>query len=271
MRGLAIVKEAKTMHSSPLTLTYPFPGVAQITVARPRVRNALDWETMEAFAAAVHTLEGAADVRAAVLCGAGGTFLSGGDLRALHGAVTEAEGARLVRVMSDALDALEALPFPVIAALDGAARGGGAEVALACDVRLMAEDATLGFVQISLGLMPGWGGAGRLLRTVGYGRALLWLTTGRILTAEEACRHHLVEQLAPPGGALPAALDLAQRIAERHPPAVRAIKRTLRAHLASASLPEAVAVERAAFLPLWTDEYHLQAVERFLARKRSGA
>ncbi len=251
----------------PLTLTYPSPGVAQITVSRPRVRNALDWETMEAFADAVRTLARDEGMRAAVLCGAGGTFLSGGDLRALHDAVTAADGARLVRVMSDALDELSALPFPVIAAIDGAARGGGAEIALACDLRVMAQDATLGFVQVNLGLMPGWGGAGRLLRAVGYGRALLWLTTGEILDAGTAYRHGLVERLAPAAGALPAALELARQIAARHPPAVRAIKRTLRGYL---ELPpaEAAAAERAAFPPLWVDEFHLQAVERFLNRKR---
>ncbi len=251
----------------PLTLTHPFPGVAQITVSRPRVRNALDWETMDAFAETVRALRSDPEIRAAVLCGADGTFLSGGDLRALHDAVTEADGARLVRVMSDALDDLAALPFPVIAAIDGAARGGGAEIALACDLRVMARDATLGFVQINLGLMPGWGGAGRLLRTVGYGRALLWLTTGEILDAEEACRHGLVERLAPPGGALSEALELAERIASRHPPAVRAIKRTLRAYL-EVPPAEAAVAEREAFPPLWVDEFHLQAVERFLNRKR---
>jgi enoyl-CoA hydratase len=188
-------------------------------------------------------------------------------LRALHDAVSEADGARLVAGMTETLNRLAALPFPVIAAIDGAARGGGAEIALSCDLRIMASDATIGFVQISLGLMPGWGGARRLWQQVGYSRALLWLTTGAVLTAEEAKQHGRVEELAPPGKALPAALELAERIAAQHPPAVRAIKRTLRNYAENVTPPWAAQAERDAFPPLWADAYHLRAVEQFLQRK----
>ncbi|RMF48677.1 MAG: enoyl-CoA hydratase/isomerase family protein [Anaerolineae bacterium] len=250
-----------------ILLDTPYPGVAQLTVNRPQVRNALDWETMDAFADAVTELAGRSDVRALVVCGAHGTFLSGGDLRALHDATGEAAGARLVAGMTRSLERLAALPYPVFAALDGAARGGGAEVALACDVRVMAQDATLGFVQVRLGLMPGWGGAQRLLRLVGYGRALLWLTTGEVLDAAQAYAAGLVEALAPTGGALPAALELARQVAAQSPQAVQAIKRTLRAHLDGVSPAWSAALEQAAFPPLWAHPYHQQAVKRFLQRK----
>ncbi len=252
-----------------IVVNSPLPHIVQITVSRPRVRNALDWETMDAFAETVARLENRPGLRAVILTGGGGTFISGGDLRALHGAVSEADGARLVASMTAALNRLAALPFPVIAAIDGAARGGGAEIALACDLRIMASDATIGFVQISLGLMPGWGGTRRLWQQVGYSRALLWLTTGAVLTAGEARWHGLVDELAPPGEALPAALELAERIAAQHPPAVRAIKRTLRNYAENITPPRAEQAERDAFPPLWVDEYHLQAVERFLQRKSS--
>ena len=241
--------------------------MAQITVTRPRVRNALDWAAMDAFAETITQLEARSDLRAAVLTGGGGTFISGGDLRALHDAVSEADGARLVAGMTETLNRLAALPFPVIAAIDGAARGGGAEIALACDLRVMAQDATIGFVQVNLGLMPGWGGARRLWAQVGYGRALLWLTTGTVLTAEEAVRYGLIEEIVPPGEALPAALDLAERIAAQHPPAVQAIKRTLRNYQENVTPPWAAQAERDAFPPLWVDEFHLRAVDRFLSRK----
>ncbi len=250
-----------------ISIEFPSPGVAQVIVSRPQVRNALDWAHMDAFAETIEHLAANRQVRAAVLCGGGGTFLSGGDLSALHNATTQADGARLVTGMSRTLERLEALPFPVVAAIDGAARGGGAEIALACDVRVMAQDATLGFVQVHLGLMPGWGGAQRLLRLVGYGRALLWLTSGQILDAESAYRHALVEELAPPGQAVAHALGLAARLAAQPPAAVQAIKRVLRAHLDGSPPAWGAALEQAAFPPLWADEIHHRAVERFLQRK----
>ncbi|GAB4534027.1 MAG: enoyl-CoA hydratase/isomerase family protein [Anaerolineales bacterium] len=245
---------------------FPLPGVAQVTISRPEVRNALDWEHMQAFAGAVEQLAADHSVRAVVLRGGGDTFISGGDLRALHDERDEAAGARLVAGMTTVLARLEALPCPVIAAIEGAARGGGAEVALACDVRVMAQDATLGFVQVNLGLMPGWGGAQRLLRLVGYGRALLWLTSGQILDAESASRHALVEEIAPPGQAVAHALQLAARLADQPPAAVQAIKRTLRAHLDGSPPAWSAALEQAAFPPLWAAETHHQAVQRFLQR-----
>jgi len=250
-----------------ITINFPSPGVALVTVTRTRVRNALDWDTMAAFAEAVTQLKARSDLRAAVLTGGGGTFISGGDLRALHDAISEADGMRLVSEMTEALNCLAALPFPVIAAIDGAARGGGAEIALACDLRVMAHDATIGFVQINLGLMPGWGGARRLWAQVGYSRALLYLTTGTILSADDAYRQGLVEELAPPGDAIPAALELARQIATRHPPAVQAIKRTLRNYQEDITHAEMLQAERDAFPPLWVDAYHLQAVDRFLQKR----
>ncbi len=254
-----------------IVLESPCEGVMQLTVSRPQVRNALDWETMEAFERAVEALAARRDVRALVVCGAGGTFLSGGDLRVLHDASSEQDGARLSAGMTRALERLSALPFPVLAAIDGAARGGGAEVALACDVRVMAADATLGFVQVNLGLMPGWGGAQRLLRLAGYGRALLWLTSGQVLDAETAFRGGLVEALAPAGAALRSALDLARRLAARPPQAVRAIKYALRAHLDGSPPAWSAVLEQAAFPPLWADEAHSRAVARFLERKQGAA
>ncbi len=253
-----------------ILLDIPYPGVAQLTVNRPAVRNALDWQAMDALAAAMENLGKRQDVRALVVCGAQGTFLSGGDLRALHDDSGERAGARLVAGMTHTLERMAALPYPVFAALDGAARGGGAEVALACDVRVMARDATLGFVQVRLGLMPGWGGAQRLLRLAGYGRALLWLTTGMVLDAAQAHAAGLVEVLAPAGGALSAALALARDVATQPPQAVQAIKRTLRAHLDGVSPAWSASLEQAAFPPLWAHEDHQQAVRRFLQKGGKG-
>ena len=130
----------------------------------------------------------------------------------------------------------------------------------------MSVTADLGFVQITLGLTPGWGAGQRLLRLVGYSRALEWLTTGRVLKAEEAAAFGLANRVVAPGMALQEATELAQRIASQPAPAVKAVKRLLRLGLAFP--PEtAAAMEQAIFPPLWAAGEHLQAVEKFINRK----
>ena len=162
------------------------PGIAILQVERPEVRNALDWAAMRAFGEGVEQAHAMPELRALVLSGSARAFIAGGDLKELANYPTRADGAKLSAGMSAALARLEALPCPTIAAMNGPARGGGAEISLACDLRVMAADADLGFVHISLGLTPGWGAGQRLLRLAGYSRALEWLATGRVLSAEEA-------------------------------------------------------------------------------------
>ena len=133
-------------------------------------------------------------------------------------------------------------------------------------MRVMAANADLGFVQIRQALIPGWGGGQRLLRLVGYARAMEWLLTGRILTAEEALAVGLANRLAPAGKALEEALALAREIAAHPPQTVRAIKALLRA---GTTLPPALAAaeEQRLFPPLWAEDAHLQAVRAFLQRR----
>jgi len=249
-----------------VTLQLHQPGIAILQVERPEVRNALDWAAMRAFGEQVEAAHALPGLRALILCGSAKAFVAGGDLKELANYPSRADGARLSARMSAALERLEALPCPTIAAMNGPARGGGAEISLACDLRVMAADADLGFVQASLGLTPGWGAGQRLLRLVGYSRALEWLATGRILSAEEALAHGLANRLAPGGRALEVALELAGQIAAQPIETVRAIKRLLRAGL---TLPPetAQAHEGAEFPDLWAAEEHLQAVRRFLQRE----
>jgi enoyl-CoA hydratase/carnithine racemase len=167
--------------------------------------------------------------------------------------------------MGRALSRLESLPCPTIAAIEGPARGGGVEIALACDLRVMSTEADLGLVQITLGLTPGWGAGQRLLRLVGYSRALEWLLIGRVLTAQEALAYGLANIGSSPRQALQEALELARKIASQPATAVQAIKRLLRAGILLS--PElAAANEQTEFPPLWAAEAHLQAVEKFFRR-----
>jgi enoyl-CoA hydratase len=239
-------------------------GILQVN--RPQVRNALNWEAMQAFQECVEKAHAQTDLRALIVTGTPKAFIAGGDLKELHRYSTQADGERLSKAMSAALERLEALPCPTIAALDGPARGGGAEICLANDLRVMAEDADLGLVQVTLGLTPGWGAGQRLLRLVGYSRALELLVTGRVIGANEALALGLVNRLAPPGEALSTALELARQIASQPVDTVRAIKRLLRFGLLLPS-ETAAALEAAEFPSLWAAEEHAQAVERFLNRK----
>lgn len=242
-------------------------GVAVVTINRPEVRNALNWEAMRALGRTVDRAAAQPDLRAVILTGAGGrAFISGGDLRDLHTERSEEEGLRQHDLMTGVLDGLSALPVPVIAALEGATRGGGCEVALACDLRVAATDATFGFIQIRLGLTPGWGGAKRLIDAVGYVQALDLLVTGRVLDAEEALALRLVSRLCEPGQALATARAYAERIAQAPPLALRGVKEVLHGHL---TLPEdaAQARERNTFGWLWATEDHAEASAAYFEKR----
>jgi enoyl-CoA hydratase/carnithine racemase len=242
-------------------------GIAVLTMNRPQARNALNWDDMQAFADTVETAHGISDLCALVVTGSGGAFCAGGDLYELDNYPSHSDGVRLTKIMGNALNRLEELPFPTIAAIEGPALGGGAEVALACDLRVMAESATLGLMHVRLAICPAWGGGQRLLRLVGYARALAWLAAGRILTAAETLAFNLANRLTPDGQALEEAMELASSFTRHDPAAIRAIKRILRAGLTKP--PQEAAVDEQSELPdLWIAPAHLKASTHFVNRKR---
>lgn len=250
-----------------LLLTRDAHGVVTITFNRPQVRNALNWATMEAFAAAARELHEDTGLRAVILTGAGtDSFCAGGDLRELHGYTSEADGQRVARVMGDALRDLERLPVPVIAAINGYALGGGSEIALACDVRIVDDAAQLGLVHLRLGLLPGWGAGQRLLRLVGYGRAIQMMLSARPYGALELRDLGVVNLITPPGEALAAAQEFAAQIVAWDADAVRAVKAALQAGLTQ-PYEAALAAEQAHFPALWAAPAHNEAVARFVKRK----
>jgi enoyl-CoA hydratase len=250
-----------------ILLTLQSSGVAVITFNRPHVHNALDLEAMEAFAGLIERLGTDHDLRALILTGAGEqAFCSGGDLADLSRRRSEADAAAMIELMGDALLALENLPVPVIAAINGYALGGGGEIALACDLRVIDENARLGFVQAKRGLTPGWGGGQRLLRLVGYARAMDILLGARVLRPEELRTLGLANRLTRPGEALAGALELAQQFTQLDPNVIRSIKALLRAGLRQ-PYEEALATERALFPPLWVGETHVKSLEAFLNKQ----
>jgi enoyl-CoA hydratase len=243
-------------------------GVAILTFNRPESRNALDLETMHQFAKVVGDLANDAGLRAVIVTGAGeDAFCSGGDLIELSAYPAADDARQMSTLMGDALLALERLPVPVIAAINGYALGGGSEVAMACDLRIADETARMAFVQIRLGLTPGWGAGQRLLRLVGYARALEFLLRGNIMRSAELEAAGLVNRVVEAGSALSYALIMAEQIAASPPDVVRGIKWLLQAGL-NQTPEQAQQIERDIFPPLWAADAHLQAVEKFLSRNR---
>ena len=229
-----------------------------LVIDRPRALNALGLATMAELDQALVEVAGS-DARVLVVRGAGQrAFVAGGDLKELEGLRTEAEGARLAERMRATLDRLSALPQPVIGALNGDAYGGGAELAVACDFRVAAEGARIGFTQVKLAILPAWGGMERLQELVGRARALYLLTTGAVLSAPEAERWGLVEAVWPSAEFDARLEELASAIARAPSATLSGMKAALdaaRPHRHSELAPAAVRH----FARAWADPAHWAA------------
>jgi enoyl-CoA hydratase len=190
-------------------------AVAHVRLARPAVRNALDRPLLQALRAVLGEVAACSDVRCVVLSGAGESFCAGGDLRVVRGqSVTDT--MVLNGELLDVADLLATLPAPTIAALHGDVLGGGLELALACTLRVAAPETRLGFPEVRLGLIPAGGGIARLPRVVGRGAALRLLLTGAVVSASEALRIDLVDEIGSPDAT-------ARAIAANGPLAVRTV------------------------------------------------
>jgi len=242
-------------------------SIATITIDRPEARNALNLEAMETLDAALAELEGW-DVHAVFIRGGGDrAFVSGGDLKELESIRTEPFALGMARRMRATLDRIPALPMPVVAAVNGHAIGGGAEVAIGCDYRVAADDVKIGFTQATLGLMPAWGGIERLVQAIGRGRALHLLTTGRTIDAAEARAIGLFEEVVPRAAFEERIATLAGELAEVPLAALAGIKRAAEAALPYAR-PELAAAATGDFARAWVAEAHWKAMERAQDRRR---
>src|SRR5690348_3437300 len=191
--------------------------IAYITIDRPKVLNALNMATMsELRAAFAHAQEDSA-VRVVILTGAGEkSFVAGADIGELQ-KNNPIEAKQYTHRGQAVLDLIENLGKPVIACLNGFALGGGCEIAMACTMRLASENAKLGQPEVKLGIIPGYGGTQRLPRLVGKGRALQIVLSGEMLSAQEAYRIGLVNEVVPLGELIPRAEALAAKIIANGP------------------------------------------------------
>src|ERR1700736_5637684 len=235
--------------------------VLVLTVDRPQARNALAGSTMEELDAHLADLADRTDIHCAVITGAGErAFIAGGDLKELASQRDEAFARQMAEAMRGSLDRIPSLPVPVIAAINGAALGGGAEVAIACDFRVAADDARIGFTQALLGLMPAWGGIERLAGSTGRSRALYLLTTGRVLSGQEAVDWGVVEECVPRAGFEARWRQVARQGASAPREVLAAIKAAMQA-AHPGSRPDLAGPAIADFARAWADPRHWEMAE----------
>jgi len=242
-------------------------GVATLTIDRPQARNALAPRTMAELGQALDLVK-ARRARVLVIRGTGEkAFCSGGDLKELEAMHSADDAAAMARLMRGTLDRLTEMKIPVLAAINGDAFGGGVELALGCDIRIAAAHARIGLTQVKLGLMPAWGASERLAALAGRGRALHILLSGRVMTADEALRAGLVEEVVESAGFDDRIDELAGGIAAAPPAAVAGIKRSVDAVRPHRN-PELAAEAIAVFTKTWIAPAHWRAVEQ-MERKRT--
>jgi enoyl-CoA hydratase/carnithine racemase len=196
-------------------------AVAYVTVNRPRVLNALNTPTWTDLRTAFEDAQKDAAVRGVILTGAGSkAFIAGADIGELA-RVTAYEAEQSSRFGQEVLDLIENLGKPVIAAVNGFALGGGCETAMACTIRIAVESAKFGQPEVTLGLVPGGGGTQRLPRLVGKGRALQLILSGEMVTAQEAYRIGLVNEIVADADLIARAESILKKIAANAPIAVK--------------------------------------------------
>jgi enoyl-CoA hydratase len=196
-------------------------GIAFITVNRPAVRNALNSQTVRELSVAFDQAKNDADVRVVILTGSGEkAFVAGADINELA-TQTPVAGKQYALAGQAVFDAIENLGRPVIAAVNGFALGGGCELAMACTFRIASENAVLGQPEVKLGIIPGYGGSQRLPRLVGKGRAMQILLTGEMVSAADALRIGLVNQVVALPELMKTAEDIAKKIIANAPLAVQ--------------------------------------------------
>lgn len=237
------------------------PGVMVIAFNRPEVANALSTQMGRELLDAWSKLRADETLRAVILRGEGKHFQAGADLKERNGMTDEAwaEQHRLFEAM---IRAQLACPVPVIAAVQGAAMGGGCEMTLACDFAYAAEGARFGLPEAGLGIIPGLGGTQLLTRAVGPRRALELLTTAAPFTAAQALEYGLVSGVVAPEALMETVLAVAAQIAGRAPLSVRGLKRVVHGGL-DLDLKQAMDLELTVYNHLFTTHDRREGVASF--------
>jgi len=241
--------------------------IAWLTLERPEAMNCLSFPLLKRFRLLLEELRDDLSIRCLLINGRGDkAFCTGADLKERRG-MDEAMARRHVGQIKALTCDVEALPQPTIAVINGYAFGGGLELALACDLRVVASNATMGLTETSLAIIPGAGGTQRLPRLVGAARAKDLILTARRIDADEAERLGLVDRVAPGGRVRDVALTLARAIAANGPVAVRAAKAAVDGGL-SLPLGDALDHETACYERVLGTEDRLEALTAFAEKRK---
>ncbi len=238
-------------------------GIGVLRLDRPKL-NALDASMQRQIGALATEAAQRSDVAAVVITGGPHVFAAGADIKEMA-AMGGGEMIRHAGLLQDAFRAVATLPKPVVAAVNGYALGGGCELALCADIRIVAADATLGQPEIKLGVIPGAGGTQRLARLVGPARAKELVLTGRFVSAAEALTIGLADQVVPPDEVLETAMAWARQFVGGPALALQAAKACIDQGLA-VDLDSGLRLETAAFAGLFATEDRLAGMQAFLDR-----
>ena len=245
-------------------------GLLKLTLNRPRQHNALSLALLEELRNCLERYAANASIKCVILTGAGDqSFCAGGDLHELDGMRSLEQAREISRIGRRALDAVRYFPVPVAAALNGSALGGGAELALACDICLASAHARIGFLQSKLNLMTAWGGAADVIARCGSARGLKHLLEARRMTAQQALSAGLIDEVCGDGetaGQL--ALAWAETIASRSIAVLRGQKAltAIRRRRIQQALAE---TEDHHMAKAWIDPAHWEAVRRNFSARRA--
>lgn len=240
-------------------------GVYLLTINKPASLNALDTAVLGGLAAVVEDLRTNESVKVLVLTGEGRAFVAGADISEMV-SKNPIDGLEFGRLGASVFRAIEQLPFPVIAAVNGFALGGGCELAMACDIRLASAKAKFGQPETGLGIIPGFSGTQRLPRLVGPAKAKELIYTGEIIKADEALRIGLVNGVTEPEALIDEALAMAEKIALQPRQAVALAKKAIDAGMQT-DIDTAIGIENNLFALCFSTEEQKQRMTAFLNKK----
>ncbi|RIV17540.1 crotonase [Alicyclobacillaceae bacterium I2511] len=241
-------------------------GIAILTLQREKQLNALNRELLLSLSQHLETLAALPELRVVVLQGAGRAFAAGADIGQMQN-LSAVEATAFAKLGQQVFRQLELLPQPTLALIQGYALGGGLELAMACDIRMAAEGTRFGQPEVSLGVIPGFGGTQRLPRLVGRGNALRWLLSGELLEAQQALAIGLVTDVVAPAELLDRGRALAEKLAQLAPQALASVKRAV--DLGSgAPLEQGLNLEAALFGLCFATVDQQEGMTAFLAKRK---
>lgn len=242
--------------------------LAIIKVNRPKVLNAINAQVLTELKACFEGIKNNHSLRGAILTGSGEkAFVAGADIAAMQN-MTALDARRFVELGHQTMRTIETMPFPVLAAVNGFALGGGLELALSCDFIYASQNAKLGLPEVNLGIFPGFGGTQRLPRVIGRSRAKELIYTARMLSAEEALSWGLVNKVVDPTSLLDECKKTMETIAKKGPVAISVAKQVVNEG-ADLSLTSALHLEETAFPLMFATEDKTEGVRAFLDKREA--